>query len=112
MSYSQSGLTTDQIAYPVTYLNNGAPSDPSATAVSFAFMSDDVTKPGTSDWQAGTWATFTITVGTAYRALTPFVGPTGAVTSLTARSQPYWPWIKLVDGATTIVMQLQPITIT
>ena len=108
MSYRQSSLTTDTIPYPFEITSLGADANPTTYTVEFAFMSDDKTKPAGTDWHAGTWETWTVTgVGTPYRAVTPSIGPAGIVTTLTARPQPYFPWLRVtVSGTVVLVMQL------
>ena len=114
VGYRQSSLTTDSIPYPVTFESNGVVTDPTAYTAEFAFMLDEQTKPGTNDWHAGTWQTWTITgPGTPYRAVTPSVGPTGTITTLTARPQPYYPWLRITVAANDVhVVQLPPLYIT
>ena len=113
MAYRQSSLATDTIPYRYTLKTDGNPVDPTANPVSFAFMLDDVTKPGATDWVSGTWETWTATgADTPYRAVTPSIGPAGAVTSLAARTQPYYPWIRVTLSATNVLIaQLPPIYI-
>ena len=113
MSYRQSSLTTDTIPYPFEVTNLGNDINPTAYTVEFAFMLDDKTKPGISDWHAGTWETWTVTgVGTPYRAVTPDIGPVGTITTLTARTQPYWPWLRVTESGTVIlVTRLGPLNI-
>lgn len=110
--YAISGLATVTIPFPFTYLLNGNATDPVALQLDWAFMLDDSTKPGTNDWHAGTWETWSTASGTPYRAVTPTIGPGGLITTLAARPQPYWAWPRVTAASDDVWVPKSPIPFT
>lgn len=107
--YSISGLSTVTIPFPFTWLVDGVATDPVSLLLEWAFKLDDRTKPGSSDWHPGTWETWSVAVGTPYRAVTPTIGPGGLITNLTARPQPYWAWPRVTAASDNIWTPASPI---
>lgn len=93
-----SSLSTEMVQVPINARLGGSPNyNPTADMVQLAFMAG-TSKPGTSDWNAGTWAT---DPGPEYLAQC-LVGPnTGVVLPVGT----YAIWVKVTDSPEVPVLQ-------
>lgn len=101
----RSVLDTDYLAFPVAIIGAaGQPLNPTADAVSFAFMPSPANaNPGVSDWHTGSW--FTTTNG-GYEAQI-LVGPAnGGVVPQPAGPGLWNVWIKVADNPQVPIWQI------
>lgn len=103
---SQSSLSTEYVPVDVKATVHGAPYDPSADAVAFAFMTNSSATPSSGDWHAGSWDT----IGLNRWVAQCLVGPgTGGVALSTGT---YWIWVKVTDDPEVPVEQVGQLVIT
>lgn len=102
-----SGLATVTMPFRFTWLVNGVITDPISLLLEWAFELDDRTQP--TVWVPGSWETWSTTVGSPYKAVTPTIGPAGTVKNLTARPQPYYAWMRVTAAADDVWVRPSPI---
>lgn len=90
--WSQSSLSTEYVPVDVKATVHGAPYDPSADVVAFAFMTDSTTKPASGDWHTGSWDT----IGLNRWVAQCLVGPGTGGVALSVGT--YWIWVKVTDN--------------
>lgn len=91
-------LSTEAVSVAVSADVDGAPYDPTALPVDFAFMQDGAA-PGSSDWHAGSWNTSVI----GSYAAQVVVGPDGV--ALAEGRYQVWVQITDADSGETVVRQ-------
>jgi hypothetical protein len=97
-----STLSTRYLRCSVAATDSGAPVNPTASVVSFAFMSND-SSPASGDWKTGSWET----AGEEYLARC-LVGVGGAVVLPVGT---YTVWLKLILAPETLVEAVGDVTI-
>lgn len=101
---SLSALATVYVQIPVTALDSGLPSDPTADSVFLAFMLGRA-QPDDADWLTGSWETSSVNGQYFAQAL---IGPDGQDT-LTPGV--YTVWVKIVDDPETLIAQSGSVTL-
>lgn len=96
-------LSTEDVQVPVGLTGPTGPGDPSSGTVSLAFLAG-TSKPQATDWNTGSWES-TAVGGWLAQCL---VGSGGVVLT----SGTYYIWLKIVDGAETVVEQVGTLEVT
>jgi hypothetical protein len=103
MTVLMSVLSEQFIVVPVTLARSGAPYDPTADAVSFAFTAPGK-QPVSTDWVNGQWET---TPRGTYNAKC-LVGPTGAIALPVGT---YLIWVRVTDNPEVPVRQVDTLVV-
>lgn len=97
-------LSTEYVQVPVILTGSTGPGDPSSGTVSLAFLAG-TGKPQTADWKIGSWQA-TPVGGWVAQCL---VGSGGAAVLAPGT---YYVWLKIVDGAETVVEPVGSLEVT
>ena len=104
---TRSSLTTEYLAYPVTFISGGTTQNPTADVVQFALMPNPANaNPGVSDWHLGSWSTTSTPTYIAQILIGPGTGGYNPGPGL------YNVWIKITDNPETPTQMIDTLQLT